>query len=139
MERSILLVDGDPVQARLIADALAARTSHHVFCVEHADAALDFLQRQGDFGHSPRPDLILLDVQLPDGRGRELLTFIKANPRFKRIPVVVFSPSDEPEDIFQSYSSQGNCYVIKSQDVSQLPRLVEQIELFWLGIVTLPR
>lgn len=139
MERSILLVDGDPVQAQLIANVLLERASHQVFCVEDANAALDFLRRQGNFGRSPRPDLMLLDLQLPDGRGHELLTFVKANPQFRRIPVVVFSPSDEPKDIFQSYACQGNCYVLKPQDLSQLPQLVAQIESFWLEVVTLPR
>lgn len=100
--------------------------------------AIDFLHHQGNYSDAPRPDLILLDLNLPGKDGLEVLAEIKTHSRLRRIPIVVLTLSDRAEDILTAYSLQGNCYVIKSSDIESLVQLVKRIEEFWLGIVTLP-
>jgi chemotaxis family two-component system response regulator Rcp1 len=99
-------------------------------------AALDYLHRQGEYTTAPRPDLILLDLELG---GYELLAAIKGDNRLRRIPIIVLTLSDCPDDIFQTYAIQGNCYVIHPSDRDQLTQILHRIEEFWLNIVTLPQ
>lgn len=138
-ERLILVLEDNPDHTRLIKDALNEKSfQHQIVAIADGTQAMDFLHRRGEYVDAPRPDLILLDLNLPGKDGRELLAEIKADPRLRRIPIVVLTLSAAEEDIFKSYALQGNCYVIKSSDLEQLYQLVKHIEEFWFGIVTLP-
>jgi len=106
--------------------------------VASSTQAMNFLHRRGEYGEAFRPDLILLDWDLPAGNGEAMLAEIKADPQLRRIPIVVLTLSDSAERILRSYTLQGNCYVIKSLDLDQLFQIVKRIEEFWLEIVTLP-
>jgi len=100
--------------------------------------ALAFLRREGDFADAPRPDLILLDLNLPKKDGMEVLADIKADPTLRRIPVVVLTVSKDEEDILKSYDLYANCYVTKPINMEQFIAVVRSIEDFWLTIVKLP-
>jgi two-component system, chemotaxis family, response regulator Rcp1 len=139
IERLILVVENNPDHTHLIEDAFKENSrTHQIVAISDGVQALDFLHRQGNYTDATRPDLILLDLNLPGKDGRELLAEIKADPQLRRIPIVVLTTSTNEEDIFRSYALQGNCYVIKSCELAQLFQLVKRIEEFWLGIVTLP-
>lgn len=133
-ERFILVIDPNAAHAQAIQQVLGR---YRLQTLTDGQAALDYLQQDGP-DQAPRPDLILLDPDLPGGRGQEVLTAIKADPRLKRIPVIVFAGSDRAEDVFNTYAAQGNCYVVKATDLEELRRIVRRIEAFWLEIVTLP-
>ncbi len=138
-ERLILVVEDNPDHTRLIKDALNENSlQHQIVAIADGTRVMDFLHRRGDYVDASRPDLILLDLDLPGKDGREILAEIKADPQLRRIPIVVLTLSASKEDIFRSYALQGNCYVIKSSDLEHLFQLVKHIEEFWLGIVTLP-
>ena len=138
-ERLILVLEDNPDHTRLIKDALNENSfQHQIVAIADGTQAMDFLHRRGDYVDAPRPELILLDLNLSGKDGREILAEIKADPRLKRIPVVVLTLSAAEEDIFRSYALQGNCYVIKSTDLEHLFQIVKHIEEFWFGIVTLP-
>lgn len=138
-ERLILVLEDNPDHTRLIKDALNENSfQHQIVAIADGTQAMDFLHRRGEYVDAPRPDLILLDLNLPGKDGRELLAEIKADPRLRRIPIVVLTLSAAEEDIFKSYALQGNCYVIKSSDLEQLYQIVKHIKEFWFGIVTLP-
>lgn len=139
VERFILVIEESPEQIRLIQDAFLQGTfPYRVEAIADGVKAMDFLYRRGEYVNAPRPDLILLDLDLPGKSGREILTELKSNPQLRRIPVVILTLSDHEEDIFKSYALQGNSYVIKSSDRDQLTQTVQRIKEFWLGIVTLP-
>ncbi len=138
-ERLILVVQDSPEHTDLIKAALNENSGRRkIVAISDGLQALDFLHRRGNYADARRPDLILLDLNLPEKDGRELLAEIKADQQLRRIPIVVLTISANEEDIFRSYALQGNCYVIKSCDLEQLFQLVKRIEEFWLGIVTLP-
>jgi chemotaxis family two-component system response regulator Rcp1 len=138
-ERLILVVQDNPDHSRLIEEALNEKTGRHqIVAIADGAEAMDFLHRQGNYADATRPDLILLDLNLPGKDGKELLAEIKADPQLRRIPIVVLTICANEEDIFRSYALQGNCYVIKSSDLEQLFQIVKRIEEFWLEIVTLP-
>lgn len=116
-----------------------------IVVIDQIQEALAFLKRQGQYTASPRPDLILLDLELagesPDFdefTGHDLLSMLKTDPRLKRIPIIVLTTSGSPEDIVKTYTVQGNCYVIRPGDRDQLTQTIRRIEDFWLNIVTLP-
>lgn len=135
----ILVLEGNPDHTRLIEDALNHDTvERQIVALADGIQAMDFLHRRGEYVDAPRPDLILLNLNLPGKDGREILAEIKADVQLRRIPIVVLTTCASVEDIFTSYAVQGNCYVIKSSDMAQLFALVKRIEEFWLGIVTLP-
>jgi|SRR4028119_389011 chemotaxis family two-component system response regulator Rcp1 len=137
--RLILVVEDNPEHTRLIKDALDDNLGQRkIVAIADGVQAMDFLHRRGNYADATRPDLILLDLNLPGKDGREVLAEIKAEPQLRRIPIVVFTISATEEDIFRSYALQGNCYVIKSSNLDQLFHIVKRIEEFWLGIVTLP-
>ncbi len=137
--RLILVVEDNPEHTRLIKDALDDNLGQRkIVAIADGVQAMDFLHRRGNYADATRPDLILLDLNLPGKDGREVLAEIKTEPQLRRIPIVVFTISATEEDIFRSYALQGNCYVIKSSDLDQLFHIVKRIEEFWLGIVTLP-
>lgn len=134
----ILVLEGNPDHTRLIEDALNQNSGHRqIVAIADGIQAMDFLHRRGEYGDAPRPNLILLDLNLPGKDGREILAEIKADPQLRRIPIVVLTTCASEEDIFKSYTLQGNCYVIKSSEQAQLFGIVKRIEEFWLGIVTL--
>lgn len=135
----ILLVEDNPGDVRLTIEALKEGKVHnHLSVAADGVQAMDFLRRQGKFADAPRPDLILLDLNLPRKDGREVLAEIKNDDNFKRIPVVVLTTSKAEGDVIRSYNLHANCYITKPVDLEQFIRVVESIEEFWLTIVKLP-
>ena len=136
----ILLVEDNPGDARLTLEAMReAKVRNRIHVVEDGVEAMEFLRRQGRFGEAPRPDLILLDLNLPRKDGREVLAEVKADPELKRIPVVVLTTSRAEEDVLRAYNLHANCYVTKPVDLEQFMKIVGQIDEFWVKVVTLPR
>lgn len=135
----ILMVEDNPGDVRLTQEALKdAKVSNTLRVVEDGAAALDFLYRRGDYADAPRPDLILLDLNLPKKNGREVLEVIKQDAQLKMIPVVILTTSQAEEDVVRAYSLHANCYISKPVDFTQFTKIVRTIEDFWLSIVTLP-
>ena len=135
----ILLVEDNAGDARLAREALRdAKVRNNLTWLSDGEEALAFLRRQGKYSHAPRPDLILLDLNLPRKDGREVLTEIKADDNFKRIPVVILTTSQAEEDILKAYHLNANCYIPKPVDLDRFLTVVKTIEDFWLTIVKLP-
>lgn len=135
----ILLVEDEPGDVRLTIEAMRqAKVRNTLHVVEDGMEALDFLFRRGEFAQAPRPDLILLDLNLPKKDGREVLGIIKADPNLRQIPVVVLTTSSADMDIMRCYSLHASCYVTKPVDLNQFLHVVKSIEDFWLTIVKLP-
>lgn len=135
----ILLVEDNPADVRLTQEALKeAKVRNHLHVMEDGVAAMEFLLRKGDYADAARPDLILLDLNLPKKDGREVLEEIKQDSSLKRIPVVVLTTSQAEEDILKTYDLHANCYVSKPVDLDQFIKIVKSIEDFWLTIVKLP-
>ncbi len=135
----ILLVEDNPGDVRLTQEALndgKVRNNMHV--VEDGVEAVAFLRREGKYADAPRPDLILLDLNLPKKDGREVLAEIKTDEDLKRIPVVVLTTSKAEQDIFRAYDRHANCYITKPVDLDQFIKIVKGIEEFWFTIVKLP-
>ncbi|MBE9180319.1 response regulator [Oculatella sp. LEGE 06141] len=135
----ILLVEDNPGDVRLTQEVLRdGRVHNHLSVVSDGVEALAFLLKQGKYASVPRPDLILLDLNLPRRDGREVLQQIKNHHALKRIPVVVLTTSQAEEDIAKAYELHGNCYISKPVDLNQFIRVIRSIEEFWLTIVKLP-
>ncbi|MEM7726341.1 MAG: response regulator [Cyanobacteria bacterium P01_A01_bin.45] len=135
----ILLVEDNKAHVRLIQEALKdSSIPHQMLNVKDGIEAMSFLHHEGEYQKAPRPDLILLDLNLPKKDGREVLSEIKADPILKRIPVVVLTTSHNEDDISQSYDLHVNCYITKSRNLNELFQIVKGIEEFWLSLVTLP-
>ena len=135
----ILLVEDSPSDIELTVEALAdGKIRNHLSIVEDGVKALEFLYRRGAFADAPRPDLILLDFNLPRKDGREVLAEIKADANLKSIPVVVLTTSDAEQDVLRAYAAHANCFVTKPVDFNQFLKVVKAIENFWLTIVKLP-
>ena len=135
----ILLVEDNPADVRLTREALNSdRLWNNLSVTKDGVEAMAYLRRQGRFAAAPRPDLILLDLNLPKKDGREVLAEIKADPNLMRIPVVVLTTSDAEEDIVKTYGLHANCYITKPVDLRQFMKVVKSIEDFWLAIVKLP-
>ncbi len=135
----ILMVEDNPGDVRLTKEALKdAKVSNTLYVVEDGVAALDFLYRRGEYSDAPRPDLILLDLNLPKKNGREVLGEIKQDEQLKMIPVVILTTSQAEEDVVRAYRLHANCYIVKPVDFVQFTKIVWTIEDFWLSIVTLP-
>jgi CheY-like chemotaxis protein len=135
----ILLVEDNPGDVRLTREAFKeAKISNalHVAC--DGAEALDFLYRRNSHANAPRPDLILLDLNLPKKDGREVLAEVKADTELRRIPIVVLTTSKAEEDIVRSYDLHANCYITKPVDFDQFVEVVKSIEGFWLTVVKLP-
>ncbi len=136
----ILMVEDSPSDARLAIEALhEAKISNRMSHVEDGVEALQFLRRQGPYKEVPRPDLILLDLNLPRMDGRQLLEEIKQDPDLRVIPVVVLTTSRSEQDVLRSYQLHANCYITKPVDFVQFMQVVKSIEHFWLTVVTLPK
>lgn len=135
----ILLVEDRASDVELMQEALHEfDRSHHLHVVRNGEEALAFLYQQGNYGKAPRPDLILLDLNLPKLNGREVLTVIKADPKLKLLPVVVLTTSTTAQDIIQSYELHANCCITKPADVDQFMEVVQATMNFWLTFVALP-
>ena len=136
----ILLVEDNPADVRLTVEILKETKVRNTLAIA-ADGieALDLLRRIGRYTHAVRPDLILLDLNLPRKDGRQVLAEIKADLDLKRIPVVILTSSKAEEDIIKSYNLYANCYVTKPVDLEQFVKVVKSIEDFWLTIVKFPQ
>ena len=135
----ILLVEDSPGDIRLTQEALAdAKIHNRMSVVNDGIQALEFLRNEGDNPDAPRPDLILMDLNMPRMDGRECLEKIKADEKLKSIPVVILTTSEAERDIAQSYQLQANCYISKPVDLDQFIEVVAAIEQFWFSIVKLP-
>jgi two-component system, chemotaxis family, response regulator Rcp1 len=135
----ILVIEADLHQAQQIAATLNQDSvQYEIQLISDGIQALDFLHGRGEYSTAPRPALILLDLNLPQKDGREILAEIKGHPTLKRIPIVVLTTSTSPEDIFETYRQQGNCYIIKPGEIEQLTQTIQRIREFWLSIATLP-
>ena len=135
----ILLIEDNAGDARLAKEALRdAKVANNLSWVADGVEAMAYLRREGQYDKAPRPDLILLDLNLPRKDGREVLSAIKADDRLKRIPVVILTTSQAEEDILRAYHLNANCYISKPVDLDQFIKVVRTIEDFWLTIVKLP-
>jgi CheY-like chemotaxis protein len=138
-EIEILLVEDNPGDARLTTEALKeAKVRNKLNHIDDGEEALAFLRGQGKYAGAHRPDLILLDLNLPRKDGREVLAEIKSDLRLKRIPVVILTTSQAEEDILKAYNLNANCYVSKPMNLEQFITVVKTIKDFWLTIVRLP-
>lgn len=134
-----LLVEDNPGDVRLTREALnESKLRNNLSVVGDGVEAMAFLRREGKYADAARPDLILLDLNLPKKSGREVLAEIKADPDLRRIPVVVITSSEAEQDIFATYNLHVNCYVTKPVDLDQFIKVVRSISTFWLTIVKLP-
>ncbi|HNB50346.1 MAG TPA: response regulator [Anaerolineales bacterium] len=135
----ILLVEDSPTDILIAREALAeAKIINTLHVVEDGVEAIEFLHRQGKFAKTPRPDLILLDLNLPRKNGREVLEEIKSDENLKAIPVVILTTSEAEEDVLRSYDLHANCYVVKPVGFENFLNAVRSISDFWFNIVTLP-
>lgn len=136
---NILLVEDNAADVRLTEEVFTdSKVGNRLLIANDGEQALECLRRQGPFKSSPRPDLILLDLNLPRKDGREVLAQIKKDPDLKRIPVVILTTSKAEEDILKTYNLHANCYITKPVDLEQFVTVVRYIEDFWLAIVKLP-
>ncbi len=136
---TILLVEDNPADARLVNEAMKEiKIRNTLYHVPDGVEAMAFLRKQGEYAKMPRPDVILLDLNMPRKDGRQTLKEIKEDPELKRIPVVVLTVSDAEEDIIKSYNLHANCFVTKPLDLDEFSKVVTGIENFWFEIVKLP-
>jgi len=135
----ILLVEDNPSDVRLTVEAMReGKVLSNLHVVGDGEEALDFLLTRGKHERAVRPDLILLDLNLPKMDGRQVLSEIKTRDDLANIPVVVLSTSSDEEDVARSYALHANCFISKPMDLDEFINVVQQIENFWLSIVTLP-
>ena len=135
----LLLVEDNLGDVRLTIEALKeSKLLNNLNVVEDGIAAMDFLKKKGKYRGKPRPDLILLDLNLPKKDGRDVLAEIKKDDNFKRIPVVILTTSQADEDIMKTYNLGANCYVTKPMNIEQFIKVVKSIGNFWFTIVKLP-
>lgn len=135
----ILVVEDNLGDARLIKEVLNEHKIYNsLFIVNDGVEAMNFLLKKGKYKDSPKPDLIILDLNLPKKDGREVLSDIKADENLKRIPVVIMTISQAEADILKSYNLHANCYVTKPIDLNQFIKVIKSIEEFWFSIVKLP-
>jgi chemotaxis family two-component system response regulator Rcp1 len=136
----ILLVEDNPGDVRLVQEALRdEKIINQVHVVNDGVEAMEFLRNQGPFQDAPRPDFILLDLNLPRMNGREVLQAIKSDDNLRLIPVIVLTSSQAEEDILRAYNCSANCFVTKPPDFESFIRVVRSIEDFWISIVKLPK
>ncbi|MGC1309110.1 MAG: response regulator [Phormidesmis sp.] len=135
----ILLVEDSPSDAKLTAKTFEkAKVTNTLHIVEDGVEALNFLNQVAPYQEAPRPDLILLDLNLPKKNGRKVLAEIKEDPHLQNIPVVVLTTSAAEEDILSSYELRANCFITKPVSLQQFVKVVESIEDFWLTVASLP-
>jgi CheY-like chemotaxis protein len=135
----IHLVEDNPGDARLTQEAfLESKVANNLHVVTDGALAMDFLRRVGPYANAPRPDIVLLDLNLPKKDGRQVLKEMKGDPHLKCIPTVVLSTSEAEQDIAQSYALHANCYLTKPVDLGKFLTIIHCIEDFWLTFVKLP-
>lgn len=135
----ILIVEDNKGDARLIKEVLNEnKLFNSLYFVNDGVEAMEFLHATGKYEEAPKPDLIILDLNLPRKDGREVLSEIKSDPHLKHIPVVIMTISQAEEDILKSYNLHANCYVTKPIDLNQFIKVVKSIENFWFSVVKLP-
>ena len=135
----ILLVEDNPGDVRLTEEALReGKVKNRLHVANDGVEAIEFLRREGKYIDAVKPDLILLDLNLPRKDGREVLKEIKADPGLRVIPIVVLTTSAAEEDILKTYNLHANCYITKPVDLEQFLKIVRTIEDFWLSVVKLP-
>ena len=133
------MVEDNPTDRLLATEALRdARVLNHLHFAEDGVRALEFLRRQNGFAKAPRPDLILLDLNLPKKDGREVLAEIKSDEDLMQIPVVVLTTSSREADVLGAYGLHANCYVTKPVDFEKFIGVVKSVQTFWFSVVTLP-
>ena len=136
----ILLVEDNPADVRLTEEALAdGKVQHELHVARDGVEALAFLRQESPFQKAPRPDIILLDLNLPCKDGREVLAEIKADPELVRIPVIILTSSEADEDIRHTYDLYANGYIVKPVDLDQFFKTIKQLKKFWMSIVILPQ
>jgi CheY-like chemotaxis protein len=136
----ILLVEDNPGDVRLTKEAMKeAKMRNNLSVASDGVEAMAFLRREGDYADAPRPDVILLDLNLPKKDGRAVLAEIKEDPNLRRIPVVILTSSKAEEDVLNSYDLHANCYVTKPGDLEQFIEVVKSVGDFWVQIVKLPQ
>lgn len=136
---TILLVEDNPGDVRLVQEIFReGKVCNNLEIARDGVEAMEFLRQEGKFSHAPRPDLILLDLNLPRKNGAEVLSEIKQDATLRRIPVVVLTASQAEEDIARAYNHYANCYLTKPIDLDQFISVVQAIKSFWLSIVQLP-
>ncbi len=137
---TILLVEDNPGDARLAQEALKdGGIQNQLFHVVDGVEAMAFLHREGEYADVPRPNLILLDLNLPRKDGREVLEEVRGDAELARIPIIILTTSQSEVDILRSYDLHANCYITKPVDFDQFVEVVRSIEYFWFTIVTLPQ
>ena len=135
----ILLVEDNPGDVRLTQEVLRdAKVRNRMHHAADGEIAMRFMKREGEFADAPRPDIVLLDLNIPRMDGRQVLAAMKSDPDLLRIPVIVLTTSKADEDIAKSYSLHANCYIAKPVDFDAFIRVVRSIEDFWLAVVRLP-
>lgn len=135
----ILLVEDNAPDVRLTKEALKeGKVRNNLAVVSDGVEALDYLYRRGSYANATRPDIILLDLNLPRKDGREVLAEIKADPSLRRIPIVVLTTSSAEEDVIKTYDLHVNCYITKPVDMEQFVSVVKAIDSFWFEVVRLP-
>lgn len=135
----ILMVEDNPSDVRLTVEAFKdAKVFNNMSVAKDGEEAMAFLRKEGKFSDAPRPDLILLDLNLPKKNGREVLEEIKNDSSLKRIPVVILTTSEDEKDILRAYDLHVNAYIKKPVDLDQFIKIVEAVEDFWLSVVKLP-
>ncbi len=135
----ILLVEDNPGDIRLTKEAMKeAKIINNLNVVEDGVEALAYLRKKGKFKDANRPDMILLDINLPKKNGREVLAEIKQDKNLKQIPVIILTVSKAEEDIIKTYELHANCFITKPVDMDQFIKVVKSIEDFWFSIVKLP-
>jgi two-component system, chemotaxis family, response regulator Rcp1 len=135
----ILLVEDNPGDVRLTIEALKdGKVTNNLRVAKDGEEALDCLFQRGRFGNCVKPDIILLDLNLPKKDGREVLKIIKTDANLRQIPVVVLTTSKAEEDILKSYNYHANCYITKPIDMNEFLNVIRMTEDFWLTIVKLP-
>jgi CheY-like chemotaxis protein len=136
---NLLIVEDNPGDLRLMREALRdARISNQIHSVADGEEAMAYLYKRNPYADSPRPDLIILDLNLPRKDGREVLAEIKADHDLSTIPVVILSSSQAEQDIYKAYLLAANCFITKPVDLDQFLAVVKSIENFWLSVVKLP-
>lgn len=136
----VLLVEDSPGDVRLTREALKeGKVRNNLSVVSDGVEAMEFLRREGKYKDAPRPDIVLLDLNMPRKDGREVLAEMKSDEQLKRIPVVILTTSEAEQDILRTYDLHANCYLTKPVDLEQFISIVKSVEDFWLTIVQLPR
>jgi len=135
----ILLVEDNPGDVLLTQEAFReGRLAHRLWIAGDGEEALDFLRKLGKFSNAPRPDLILLDLNLPKRDGRQVLEDLKSDPALRQIPVVVLTTSEAEQDVWSAYKHHANCYLTKPIQMDDFLRKMRCVETFWLTVVRLP-